>query len=181
MVEIKPKVIQDYTAILDQFPCTTYIRKDLYYLVSFSLCCIHFGVFQFKQFIFRFQFQFQVHVLARLRGNETKIDACMIREAPGNWEQLMHENPLQNTKEFMEYLLQGLETVLSIRLPDETYRGIIDFLRATIPGKPINDIEKALVSERIISIAYPIENLAKHFGHFQQEYLYDDVPETMCF
>lgn len=84
-------------------------------------------------------------MLTRLRANMMKIDACMIRANPGNWEHLKHKNPLRNTKEFMEYLLQGLEAVLSIRLPDDTFRGIISFLRATIPGTPIDDIEKALV------------------------------------
>lgn len=80
-------------------------------------------------------------MIKQLHGNESKIDACMIRENPVNWE-----DGMRLTKEYMEYQLQGLESMLSTRLEDETIRGIINFKRATIPDTSINGIEKALVS-----------------------------------
>lgn len=79
--------------------------------------------------------------MVRLHGNETKINACMIRENPVLWEKEIHY-----TKEFTENLLAGLESMLSTRLSDETFRGIINFERATITGTPISAVEKALVS-----------------------------------
>lgn len=36
--------------------------------------------------------------------------------------------------------------MLSTRLPDETYRGIINFYTAFTPDTPIDEIQKALVS-----------------------------------
>lgn len=76
-----------------------------------------------------------------MHGNESKIDACMVKENPVVWEIGM-----RFTTEFMEYQLQGLESMLSTRLSNETIRGIISFKRATIPGTPTDEIEKALVS-----------------------------------
>lgn len=67
----------------------------------------------------------------------------MLKENPVVWEVGM-----RFTKEFMEYQLQGLESMLSTRLPVENIRGIIDFKRATIPDTPIVEIEKALVSQQ---------------------------------
>lgn len=81
--------------------------------------------------------------MAQLHGNESKIHACMIKESPVNWD-----DGMRFTKEYMEYQLQGLESMLATRLTDETFRGIINFKRATIPDTPIDDMKKALVSSQ---------------------------------
>lgn len=47
-----------------------------------------------------------------------------------------------------ELTIQSLESVLSSRLTDETYRGAINFYKTTIVDTPIDDIGKALVSEQ---------------------------------
>lgn len=54
----------------------------------------------------------------------------------------------------MENELQVLEDILSTRLTDGTFRGIISFIKATIPGTPIGEIEKALVSSQIYRIHF---------------------------
>lgn len=82
-----------------------------------------------------------MRTIAQSHGNESKIDACAIKENAINW----HDG-MRYTKEFLEYQLQGLESMLSTRLTDETFSGVTNFLRATIPGTPIDEIEKALVS-----------------------------------
>lgn len=83
--------------------------------------------------------------MKRLNGDKSKIDSCMIKESPGNWEN--YWTAWHNTREFMEHKLQLLETILPTRLPDETFRGILNFKRATIPDTPIDEIEKALVRQ----------------------------------
>lgn len=52
-------------------------------------------------------------------------------------------------KTLFEELIETSESIFSIRLPDETFRGVINFLRAIIPGTPTDEIEQALVSEFI--------------------------------
>ncbi|XP_037040224.1 uncharacterized protein LOC119077144 [Bradysia coprophila] len=129
MIDIKPKVLQDFLAIREKFSCNFYALKCLQSFVKF---------------------------LERFQGNEAKINACFLKESLeslGNWES---SSPWQKSKEYIEYELQKLESLLSARLTDETIRGILNFIKATIPNTPIDEIEKSL------------------------EYLYDDVPKTEC-
>lgn len=62
---------------------------------------------------------------------------------PANWDNYKPHN----TKEYMEDDLLELEFVLSGHLTEETYGGMMNFLKATMPDTPINEIEKALVSK----------------------------------
>lgn len=81
--------------------------------------------------------------MVRLHGDKSKINACMIKESPGNWES--NWTSWHNSRELMEYILQQLETILPTRLDDESFRGLLNFKRSTMPDTPINEIEKALV------------------------------------
>lgn len=92
--------------------------------------------------------------MTRLHGDKSKIDACMIKENPGDWQGL----PANSRMEYMESILQQLEYYLSTRVPDDTFRGIINFEKATVPDTPIDDIEKALVSSQITKSTFSIEN-----------------------
>lgn len=83
-------------------------------------------------------------MIERFHGDESKINACAIKEHPGMWEDYWQS--YHNTREFMEDDLQRQKSVLMLRLSDETFRGIFNFLKATIPDTPIDKIEKALVS-----------------------------------
>lgn len=67
----------------------------------------------------------------------------MIKESPENWND--HWQPEWSSREYMETQLKAFELVLSTRLTNETIRGIINFMKATIPGTPIKEIERALV------------------------------------
>lgn len=86
--------------------------------------------------------------MSRSHGDKSKINACTIKENPGNWIKggTTFNGIDMDSNDFMEYQLDGYEAALSTRLSDETFRGIINFQRATIPGTPIDEIEKALVS-----------------------------------
>ena len=77
-------------------------------------------------------------MLQILRADKWKINAYMIKENLAN---------LQFTQDRMERKIGASDSVLSTRLPDETIRGIMNFHQATLPGTPIDEIEKALVSE----------------------------------
>lgn len=83
-------------------------------------------------------------MINRLHGDRSKINACQIKEHPGKWTDYWES--YRNTRDYMEIELQQMESVLLTRLPDETFRGVYNFLKATIPDTPIDEIEKALVS-----------------------------------
>lgn len=68
-------------------------------------------------------------------GDKSKITACKIQEG----------SPEQFSSEMTELRLQVLETIMPTRLTEEVFRGILNFEKATIPGTPTNEIEKALV------------------------------------
>lgn len=69
-------------------------------------------------------------------GDRSKITTCKIQEG----------SPEQFSTEFTELRLQVLETIMPTRLSEDTFRGILNFERATIPNTPKGEIEKALVS-----------------------------------
>lgn len=87
----------------------------------------------------------QIHVIKELHGDKSKINACMMKENPGHWNWPSY----LNTRREMESTLQKIESIFSTRLPDESFRGLINFLKATIPDTPIDEIERALVSEKM--------------------------------
>lgn len=51
------------------------------------------------------------------------------------------------SKEYLEIEMKNVETVLSTRLSDETFRDIINFQKAIFLKMPINEIRKALVNK----------------------------------
>lgn len=80
----------------------------------------------------------------------------------------------------MKTQIQDLESTLSTRLTDEAYDGIISFLRVTIPDTPIDEIEKALVSNLKTKVMLEAKNKLFRFSDLSQEYLYDYVPKAKC-
>lgn len=82
--------------------------------------------------------------MSRLHGDQSKINACQIKEKPGMWDD--YWSAWHNTEDFMEHKLQKVESILLTRLADENLRGLFNFMKATIPDTPIGEIEKALVS-----------------------------------
>lgn len=85
-------------------------------------------------------------------GNQF-ISACMIEE------NLSHLNILDNDRDrvYKDYVgrirgwpikveLKRIELILSTRLPDERFRGSINFEKAAVMETPIDEIQKALVS-----------------------------------
>lgn len=76
----------------------------------------------------------------QLRGNVAKISACTIQKSDlaRDWKSLGSRS-LQRVSNVME-------TILSTRLKDEYFRGIINFMHAFRPDKASEEIENALVS-----------------------------------
>lgn len=68
-------------------------------------------------------------------GDKFKIHACIIKD---------RNFPIYN----MQSLLHQLESIFPTRLPDETFRGIINFMEVIILKPSIDEIEKALVRQR---------------------------------
>lgn len=86
--------------------------------------------------------------MTQFHGDQSKINACAFKEKQKNaiyWEFL---------KASIDNELKEQESCLSSRLSDEILRGIFDIQRATIGGTPIDQIEKALVSQRKIRRNY---------------------------
>lgn len=48
----------------------------------------------------------------------------------------------------MKFKVEKLENILLARLTADTFHGITNFLRVTAPDTPIDEIEKALVSDQ---------------------------------
>lgn len=55
---------------------------------------------------------------------------------------------LEQTTEQWERYSKPLESILSTRLPDESFRGLINIVKIRNLNTPINEIEPALVSGR---------------------------------
>lgn len=71
-----------------------------------------------------------------MHGDSSKINACLIKE------NTIAETSGPETEKASEMF----ESILSTRLPDESFRGLINFVKAHRPYAPITEIEKALVS-----------------------------------
>lgn len=79
-------------------------------------------------------------MITQLHGNTSKISACTIKQSDlaRDWN--------TNLKRTLQRVLNMIETILSTRLNDESFRGIINFMQAFRPDTPIDEVEKALVS-----------------------------------
>ena len=130
MIDIKPKVVQDFAAINEKFPCNVITQRGLEQFVN-----IH-SFYRLKYYSNRLILSFfcylEVFALEKLNAEKSKIDACMIKTA--FW------------KDITTYY-QDLESFLATRLSDETFRGILNFeASAFSERKSIAEIEQALVS-----------------------------------
>lgn len=82
--------------------------------------------------------------MTKLQGNRTKIDACTMQQQRGMYE---HQGlPWYIPTGYMQNLLEIMESILPTRLTDETFRGIMNFIRATKTDATTDQIQKALVS-----------------------------------
>lgn len=94
--------------------------------------------------------------MTKLQGDRAKIDACTMQKQRGMYE---HQGmPPRVSTYFMQELLEILESVLPTRLTDETFRGIMNFIKATKSDTTMDQIQKALVStiEPNASIFYEV-------------------------
>lgn len=86
------------------------------------------------------------------------------------------------SRRFFENELKDTQDVLSTRLKDESFRGIIDFEKAVILETPTEEIQNALVSQkRTDQIRICIELMINFVLIFNlQEYVLVDVPQANC-
>lgn len=98
-----------------------------------------------------------MQIIERLRGFKSTISPCMIIGNSDNlkdWsyvysiikdgEVITHDGHIY--RNIIGHQLMDSELVLSTRLTDETFRGIVNFQKATILETPIEEIQTALVS-----------------------------------
>ena len=69
----------------------------------------------------------------------TKLNACLMKDSKlaDDWKK---------SEERSQAGLHVIETLFSTRLSDDTYRGIVNLIKASRPNTPNDEIEKALVS-----------------------------------
>lgn len=79
-------------------------------------------------------------MITQLHGNTTKIDACTVKssELARDWR--------TSGKRSLQRILNVMKTILSTRLKDTDFWGVINFMQAFRPNTSIMEIEKALVS-----------------------------------
>lgn len=82
-------------------------------------------------------------MIKELHGDKSRINACMIKENPGHWNEFSDPS-----KETMERMFLTNEVLLSTHLTKDIYGGLNNLAKATIPDTPIDEIEKALVSKK---------------------------------
>lgn len=98
--------------------------------------------------------------MTQLQGDRAKIDACTMQKQRGMYE---HQGtPPRVSTDFMQDLLEMLESILPTRLTDETFRGIMNFINATKADTTMHQIQKALVSA--------VEPNASIFHEIQRDY-----------
>lgn len=89
-------------------------------------------------------------MIKQLRGDETKINACVIKEN----EKLLawDDDELYKTysRDFMEDSIRIEEYFFSTHVKEENLKGILNFKRATIFDMSTEEIEKALVSRKCL-------------------------------
>lgn len=94
---------------------------------------------------------FQVSTIAGLHGDKSKLNACV--QLPEG---------AQMTKDQFDYFAREMESILSLRLPDDTYRGLLNIIKAYQTRTPKNEIENSLVSDQKIVKSLEISQFLKN-------------------
>lgn len=86
-----------------------------------------------------------------MNGTTSKIDACkvqkFVQEEQANAREGKNESEIEiEMEQRIKKFENTMESVLSIRVPDDAFRGIINFIKILHPNASQNEIEKALVS-----------------------------------
>lgn len=122
---IKPEVLANITAIVEKFPCND-----------------KFGIPFFLQSFLK--------IVERLKHlvsiNNSKISACFIKKETETADGL-NSSLLPDGKSIKkeEEKLNNFEFILSTRFADEDFRGLINFVKATVFDKtPLNEVQKSL-------------------------------------
>lgn len=125
---IKTKVLLDFNAIFEKFPCNQFVHAFLRGFVSISFSG------KAKNTEFSFDFNQIPPLLVQVDKNlKFRNDACSI----ANQSKSMGETEREVTKFVASLFVESLEPGFSAQLPDETFRGFMNYEK---------DIWKALVS-----------------------------------
>lgn len=89
-------------------------------------------------------------IIQKVHRFGSKINACMIKENWSNLKEVQYDVTSTYGRilsmEYLEIEMKNVESILSTRLTDETFRRIINFQKAVILETPIHEIQKALVN-----------------------------------
>lgn len=83
----------------------------------------------------------------------------------GQWE---HHHSVLSTdpKGYESIKLDEIESILTVRLSDETFRGMLNFMKATKVGSTLGQIQKALVRLLLHDSKMNSRNSSKIFLYF---------------
>lgn len=110
-------------------------------------------------FNFNFISSVQEKIVYRLKTlvsiDKSKISACYIKKESEitnglNCSLMPDASSIcrYTSVEKVEENLKNVESILSVRLADEAFRGLINFVKATVIDKtPLNEVQKSLVSQ----------------------------------
>lgn len=78
-----------------------------------------------------------------LKGNESKIDVCTVKDSDiaRHWDTDAKEEMRETVAMF-----DVMGSILGTRLPDENFRGMVDFIEAFRPDTTYYGIKRRLVS-----------------------------------
>lgn len=88
-----------------------------------------------------------------MHANGSKITACMIKENSALLENWMGYDGISIDRRItIEAKVNNAELILSTRLTDETFGGIVNFEKAIKLNKSINEIQKASVNSHTYAL-----------------------------
>lgn len=85
--------------------------------------------------------------MTALKGDQTKINLYTLKTQLGKFEhKIFHSYDPRGYEPISDEDLEELEFIFPVRLTDETFRGIMNFIGATEVGTTRDQMLKALVS-----------------------------------
>lgn len=149
MTGIKPTVLEDVAAIVEKFPCESrYVPMFLEDFVSYQEFNPINGDYNNICYVIQWAIIDKLQTEARI--HQRPITACLSKEPWDFYEGYeLSRNGRSYSRRILRSEIEGdleyVGLVLSTRLMDEQFRGLIDFERAAVIEKPADGIQRAFV------------------------------------
>lgn len=85
-----------------------------------------------------------MYLIERFQGDQPKISVCYMQK---QLQILENDSEMKYRKRAIDINLERMEYILPIRLTDETFSGMMNFIKASKVGTSIGEIQKAVVSK----------------------------------